>query len=130
MTDAGTATAPSPSTHEWRRTSFDLRVTLVWAYDTTAILPDYDDSKSALLPAGQLLLFSAMADAPGHYLCDLDDPSFVERAALPKGRVQRFRPFCFATRLQAVLTADDYHIHTTPAARPARWHRWTGRLKP
>ena len=40
---------------EWRLVLSDLPVTFVWAYDTTAILPDHDDSEAGPLPAGQLV---------------------------------------------------------------------------
>lgn len=102
----------------------DLPVTFVWAYDTSAILPDYYDSEVGILPAGQFVMFSETAELPGHLLCDLDDPSFVESVALPRGRIQRFRPWCFATRLQAVLGAPQYHNLTVPADRPS----WSRRL--
>ena len=46
-----------------------------------------------------------------------------EKAALPPGRVMRLRPWCSATRLQAVLQAEDYHTLTTAAARPPWWRR-------
>lgn len=111
-------------TSEWRRTTCELPVTFVWAYDTTAILPDYYDSETGTLPAGQFIMFSEVAEDPGHYLCDLDDPSFVESVSLPTGRIQRFRPWCFATRLQAVLEADHYRTLTTAADRPS----WLRRL--
>lgn len=112
------------TTQEWRCVSADLPVTFVWAYDTIAILPDYDDSELGTLPAGQFIRFSEVAEVPGHYLCDLEDPSFVESTALPAGRIQRFRPWCFATSLQAVLQADHYHTLTTSAERPS----WSQRL--
>lgn len=108
---------------EWRLVLCDLPVTFVWAYDTTAILPDYDDSEAGTLPAGQLVSFAEVAEDPGHFLCDLDDPAWVEKAALPRGRVMRFRPWCFATRLQVVLEAEDFHTLTTAAERPSRWRR-------
>ena len=108
----------------WRRTTSELPVTFVWAYDTTAILPDYYDSETGRLPAGQFIMFSDVAEDPSHYICDLDDPSFVENASLPRGRIQRFRPWCFATRLQAVLGADHYRDLTIVAERPS----WLRRL--
>ncbi len=111
-------------TREWRRVSSDLPVIFVWAYDTAAILDDYYDSEPGTLPAGQLILFSAVAEDPAHYLCDLDDPSFVENAALPAGRVMRFRPWCSATRLQAVLQVEHYHTQTAATERPS----WLKRL--
>ncbi len=111
-------------TREWRRTNSELPVTFVWAYDTTAILPDYYDSETGRLPAGQFIMFSDVAEDPSHYLCDLDDPSFVESVSLPVGRIQRFRPWCFATPLQAVLEADHYRDLTTAAERPP----WLRRL--
>jgi hypothetical protein len=109
---------------EWRRVSSDLPVTFVWAYDTAAILLDYHDSESGILQEGQLIKFSGVVEDPCHYLCDLDDPSYVEKAALPTGRIQRFRPWCFATRLQVVLAADLYRNLTVSAERPS----WTKRL--
>lgn len=122
MNDA-THSASALITGEWRRTTAEVPATFVWAYDTTAILPDYYDSEIGKLPAGQLIMFSEFADESGHYLCDLDDPSFVERVSLPVGRIQRFRPFCFATRLQVVLEADHYRNLTTAAQRPSRLKR-------
>lgn len=127
---APAATPPEPggagichAQREWRRVLRDLPVTFVWAYDTAAILPDYDDSEPGMLPAGQLISFAEAAEDPGHYLCDLDDPAWVEKVALPRGRVMRYRPWCSATRLQAVLEAEHFHRLTTAAVRPSRWRR-------
>ena len=53
---------------EWRRVLRDLPVTFVWAYDTAAILPDYDDSEPGILPAGQLISFAEVTEDPGHCL--------------------------------------------------------------
>jgi hypothetical protein len=89
-------------TREWRRTFADVPVTFARAYDTMAILPDYHDSGTGILPAGQWLMFSDIAGETGHSLCDLDDPSFAERHCLPAGRVERVRPWCSATRLPKV----------------------------
>lgn len=108
---------------EWRLVLSDLPVTFVWAYDTAAILPEYDDSEAGTLPAGQFVSFAEVTEDPGHFLCDLDDPAWVEKAALPRGRVMRFRPWCFATRLQVVLQAEDFYKLTTAAERPSRWRR-------
>lgn len=113
---------------EWRRADFDLPVMFVWAYDTIAILPDYEDSEPGTLPAGQLVSCAEVTEDPGHFLCDLDDPTFVERAALPAGRVMRLRPWCFATRLQVVLQAEDLLTLTTPAERTSRWRRLLRRI--
>ena len=113
----------SPST--WKRATADLSATFVWGYDTVAILDpeDYYDFEHGVLPAGQLLRFSADAQEPGFVLCDLDDPRTVERRALPAGRVLRQLPWCFATRLQAVVAASDYQRLTTDAERPSRLRR-------
>lgn len=112
----------------WRLVLCDLPVTFVWAYDTAAILPDYDDSEAGTLPAGQLISFAEVTEDPGHFLCDLDDPAWVEKAALPRGRVMRFRPWCFATRLQVVLQAEDFHTLTTAAERHSWWRRLVRRI--
>lgn len=101
----------------WRRVLSNLSVTYVWAYDTAAILDDYDDSETGTLPAGQLIKFSAVSEDPEHLLCDLDDPKMVERTQLPRGRVMRFRPWCFATRLQVIVAAADYERLTTATER-------------
>ena len=69
-------------------------------------------------------MFSDVTEDSGHYLCDLDDPSFVEKMSLPSGRIQRFKPWCSATRLQAVLEAVQYRDLTTLAERPS----WLRRL--
>ena len=122
MNQANDSASPAIS-REWRLVLSDVPVTFVWAYDTAAILPDYDDSEAGILPAGQLISFSEVTEDPGHFLCDLDDPAWVEKAALPRGRVTRFRPWCFATRLQVVLQAEHFHTLTTASERPSRWRR-------
>jgi hypothetical protein len=102
----------------WRRVLTDLSVTYVWAYDTVAILDDYYDSQPGILPSGQLIMFSAVADDLQHFICDLEDPRCVERRQLPRGRMFRFRPWCFTTRLQAVVAASDFHTLTAGTADP------------
>ncbi|QIF01717.1 hypothetical protein [Roseimicrobium sp. ORNL1] len=113
-------------TREWRRVSSDIPVTLVWAYDTVASLEleDCYDSEAATLPAGQLIMFSQVTEDPHLYLCDLDDPRFVEKAVLPTGRILRIWPYHSATRLQAVIEAEHYDKSTVPATRPS----WSERL--
>ncbi|MEN3939802.1 hypothetical protein WJU23_00790 [Prosthecobacter sp. SYSU 5D2] len=126
--DEATLTEPRVNESSWRRLNKDLKVTFVWAYDTVAILPEYDDSEPGILPSGQLIKFSESAEFEGHYLCDLDNPTFVESVALPEGRIHRFRPWCFATVLQAVISAEDYHQGTAEAARPAWFKRVIRRI--
>lgn len=112
-----------PLVGDWRRTTTEIHVTLVWGYDTVAILDDYDDSEVATLPVGHLIAFSQITDeSPDHVLCDIDDHRRAERDCLAPGRVMRYRPWCFATRLQAVLRASDFHSFTVPARRPS-WFR-------
>lgn len=122
-------TAPTDSKLHWRRVLANLPVTYVWAYDTVAILDDYFDSETGILATGQLIRFSAVADDSNFFICDLDDSRFIERTQLPRGRIQRFRPWCFATRLQAVVAATDYETLTTGAERPTRWQRFLRRFK-
>ena len=112
------ATTPI-ATQEWRRTVTDLQATYVWAYDTVAILDNYYDSEEGVLPLGQWIRFSAVSELPDHFLCDLDDPRFIEKHHLPSGRVQRFRPWCSATRIQAVVSALDFHAFTVESERPS-----------
>ena len=108
---------------KWRRTTAEIHVTLVWGYDTVAILDDYYDSEEATLTDGHLIAFSQITDeSPDHVLCDIDDHRRAERECLASGRVRRYRPWCFATRLQAVLRASDFHSFTVPARRPS-WFR-------
>lgn len=122
--------AESSSQTTWRRVIADLHVTFVWAYDTVAILDDYYDSETGVLPSGQLLRFSGITEeSPDHVLCDLDDCRFVESACLPSGRVLRHGILCRATRLQAVLSLGDYQSLTTPAERPSRIARLIRRLR-
>ena len=120
---ADTTESTPPTANLWRRSLADLPVTYVWAYDTTAILDEYDDSEAGVLPAGQWLRFSAVAELPEHFLCDLDDPRFIEKHHLPSGRVQRFRPWCFATRIQFVVSVSDFHEFTIESERPSWFHR-------
>lgn len=113
----------APFAGDWRRTTAEIHVTLVWGYDTVAILDDYYDSEEATLRVGHLIAFSQVTDeSPGHVLCDIDDHRRAERECLASGRVMRHRPWCFATRLQAVLRADDFHSFTVPVRRPS-WFR-------
>jgi hypothetical protein len=126
---AETTESTPPASNLWRRSLVDLRVAYVWAYDTTAILAEYDDSEAGVLPAGQSLRFSAVAEQPEHFLCDLDDPRFIEKHHLPSGRVHRFRPWCFATRIQAVIRKSDYHQFTVESERPSRLKRWYWRFR-
>lgn len=113
----------APFIGEWRRTTAEIHVTLVWGYDTVAILDDNYDSEEATLPAGHLIAFSQItAESPDLVLCDIDDHRRAERECLAPGRVVRHRPWCFATRLQAVLPANDFHCFTVPARRPS-WFR-------
>ncbi|MCB1277460.1 hypothetical protein [Prosthecobacter sp.] len=124
MQDLAISDSETPS--HWRRVLANLSVTYVWAYDTTAILDDYYDSEMGTLPAGQLIKFSAVSEQPDYILCDLDDPRMIERTQLSKGRVMRFRPWCFATRLQAVIAAADYEglaIETERASWLRRFFR-------
>ena len=119
-TEQATLTDPA---RIWRRVLADLSVTYVWAYDTVAILDDYYDSQPGILPSGQLIMFSAVADDPQHFICDLDDPRFIERRQLPRGRMFRFRPWSFTTRLQAVVATSDFHALTAATARPSWFQR-------
>jgi hypothetical protein len=116
-------TSAASGEQTWRRVVVDLPVTYVWAYDTVAILDDYYDSEAGTLPAGQLIRFSAAADDPSYFICDLDDPRFIERTQLPRHRVFRFRPWSSATTLQVVVAANDFHVSTDPARRPTRLRR-------
>jgi hypothetical protein len=104
-------------TREWRRTFADVPVTFARAYDTMAILPDYHDSGTGILPAGQWLMFSDVAGETGHSLCDLDDPSFAERHCLPAGRVERVRPWCSATRLPKVDSGATSQCLNCPGSK-------------
>lgn len=81
-----------------------------------------------MLPIGHLIAFSQITDeSPNHVLCDIDDHLKAERECLAAGRVMRRRPWCFASPLQAVLQASDYHSFTVPARRPS-WLRRILRL--
>ncbi len=122
-------TMPTDSKLLWRRVLADLSVTYVWAYDTAAILDDYYDSEMGILPAGQLVRFSAVAEEdPNYIICDLDNCRFIERTQLPQGRIFRFRPWCSATRLQAVIAVSDYKALTADAVRPSWWRRLFRRI--
>lgn len=110
---------------QWRRVIAEIPVTLVWAYDTIAILDDYHDSEAARLPAGHFIAFSqATEESPLHVLCDIDDPERAERQCLAPGRVMRDRPWCSATRLQAVMLENDLRALTVPEPRPSRVQRF------
>ncbi len=114
----------APNFEGWRKTMAPVAVTIVWAYDTSAILDDYHDSQEGTLSAGQLIKFSqVIEESSDHLLCDLDDPGFVERECLAPGRVLRYRPWCFATRLQVVMARHDYEASTAEARRPSWLHR-------
>jgi hypothetical protein len=113
----------APLIGEWRRTTAEIHVTLVWGYDTVAILDDYYDSEEATLPVGHLIAFSQITDESlDHVLCDIDDHRRAQRECLAPGRVMRHRPWCLATRFQAVLLASDFHSFTVPARRLS-WFR-------
>jgi len=122
-------TTPTDSKSLWRRVLADVSVTYVWAYDTVAILDDYYDSEAGTLPAGQLVRFSAAAEKdPNYFICDLDDCRFIEHTQLPHGRIFRSRPWCSATRLQAVIAVPDYKALTADAVRPSWWQRLFRRI--
>jgi len=125
---ADTTESTPPTANLWRRSLADLPVTYVWAYDTTAILDEYDDSEAGVLPAGQWLRFSAVAELPEYLLCDLDNPRFIEKSQLPPGRVFRYRPWCFATRLQVVVRATDFRDFTVESERPSLIQRFFRRF--
>lgn len=108
-----------------RRVLEPLQVTYVWAYDTLAILPEYDDSEGDVLPAGALI--SESERQQHHVLCDLKDRKIIEKNQLPKKRIFRFFPWCFATPLQAVIRNEDFETKTEPVENPiqkAGLFRW------
>ncbi len=100
---------------QWRQTVRPLNVTYLWWYDTVAILPEYDDTEMGILPAGEFIRFAASEG--GKTICYLHDPKRIEKSQLPSGRIHRFRPFAFATPLQAILDDDDFSS-TIPADPP------------
>jgi hypothetical protein len=100
---------------QWRQTVRPLNVTYLWWYDTVAILPEYDDTENGILPAGEFIRF--FDSEGGKTICDLHDPKRIEKCQLPAGRIRRFRPFAFATPLQAILDDDDFSS-TIPADPP------------
>lgn len=114
---------------QWRLVLADLSATYVWAYDTNVILDDYEDSETGILPAGQLIKWSSVSEKPDHFLCDLDNPKAIERTQLPKGRIMRFRPWCFATQLQVVIAAADYDALTIDAERASWSQRFFRRIE-
>lgn len=108
----------------WRITLADLRVTYLWWYDTFAILPEYEDTHEGLLPAGNFIRMSGASECDDRLICDLHNAKFIERNCLPKNRIQRLRPFCYATPLQVLLTPGDFATLTTKMEPPQRAWAW------
>ena len=93
-----------------RRAIEPIKATYVWAYDTVAILPDYDDSHEGILPAGALV--SQSETISGSVLCDLKNRKEIERNQLPKKRIFRLPIWCHATPLQVVISKNDFETKT------------------
>jgi len=113
-------TAAITDTTSWRKSLDHLDVTYVWAYDTSAILDDYNDSHDGIFPKSFLLKPSEVTEDGHHVLCDVADHGLLERTCLPKNRVMRYRPWCWATPLQIVLTLEDFQKRTEETVKPGR----------
>ncbi len=88
----------------WYINKTDLKVKFIWWYDTTAILPEYDDIEDGILPKGEF----SDEFAEGMIVLDLKNHKKLKKTQLPKGRIKEVFLFCKAAPLQAVLSRLEF----------------------
>ena len=88
----------------------EIPVLFRWWYDTSAILPEYDDSETGTIPVGTKI--KAVETEGDRIVCDLENARKIESTQLEKGRVKRVFLFCRATPLQVEMSLEDWESHT------------------